>query len=120
MLVALNWTSQDRYDFWLGNFEKNQLRILNEEVGQVTCRMENKFTMCEALTIFNKKSIVLLIACIAKVILCFDINQATVYSTFTLMPSEWEVNSGAYIHWIVVIPFEKFPLWVTNMGYSKT
>ena len=26
------------------------------------------------------------------------------------MPSEWDENSGAYIHWMDVIPFEKFPL----------
>jgi len=42
------------------------------------------------------------------------------YSTFTLIPSEWEVNSGAYMHWMVVMPAEKSPLRLTLSGYSKT
>ena len=42
------------------------------------------------------------------------------YLTTTLTPSEWLANSGAYIHCIVVIPFEKSPLCVTLSGYSNT
>ncbi len=42
------------------------------------------------------------------------------YSTVTLIPSLCDVNSGAYIHCIVVMPLLKFPAWVTNIGYSKT
>ena len=30
------------------------------------------------------------------------------------MPSLWLVNSGAYIHWIVVTPLLKSPLWLTT------
>lgn len=42
------------------------------------------------------------------------------YSTLTRTPSEWLENSGAYMHWSVVIPFEKSPRWLTTSGYSNT
>ena len=42
------------------------------------------------------------------------------YSTVTRIPSEWEVNSGAYMHWMVVMPLEKSPFWVANIVYSNT
>jgi len=45
---------------------------------------------------------------------------AIYYFTFTLMPSEWAVNSGAYIHCMDVIPFEKFPELFTLREYSNT
>jgi hypothetical protein len=44
----------------------------------------------------------------------------SLYSTTILTPSEWLANSGAYMHWMLVIPFEKVPLWVTFIGYSNT
>ena len=43
-----------------------------------------------------------------------------IYFTFTLTPSEWELNSGAYIHCIEVMPFEKSPVLVTLSEYSNT
>ena len=42
------------------------------------------------------------------------------YFTSILIPSLWLVNSGAYIHWMVVIPLLKLPLCCTLSGYSKT
>jgi hypothetical protein len=42
------------------------------------------------------------------------------HSTFTLIPSEWLANSGAYMHWMVVKPLEKSPFSETLSGYSKT
>ncbi len=35
-------------------------------------------------------------------------------------PSECAANSGAYIHWMVVMPLEKSPLWAARSGYSNT
>ena len=32
----------------------------------------------------------------------------------------WLLNSGAYIHWIVVMPLLKLPACVTKTGYSNT
>ena len=42
------------------------------------------------------------------------------YSTVTLIPSECALNSGAYRHWMDVIPLENSPFCVTFSGYSKT
>jgi len=42
------------------------------------------------------------------------------YSTFTRTPSECALNSGAYIHWMVVMPLEKSPVWEARSVYSKT
>ena len=36
------------------------------------------------------------------------------------MLSEWLLNSGAYMHWIVAMPVWYAPLWTTRMAYSKT
>jgi hypothetical protein len=48
------------------------------------------------------------------------LSLVTIYSTFTLIPSEWLENSGAYIHWMVVMPLEKSPFCETRKGYSNT
>ena len=42
------------------------------------------------------------------------------YFTFTRNPSLCAENSGAYMHCIVAMPFEKSPALVTNIGYSNT
>ena len=42
------------------------------------------------------------------------------YSAFIRMPSLWAENSGAYMHWNVVMPFEKSPAWLTRRSYSNT
>lgn len=40
--------------------------------------------------------------------------------TFTRTPCEWLVNSGAYMHCMLVMPLEKSPLWAARSGYSNT
>ncbi len=42
------------------------------------------------------------------------------YSTFTRTPFEWLVNSGAYMHCIVVMPLLISPRCDTTSGYSNT
>ena len=42
------------------------------------------------------------------------------YSTFILIPSLCDENSGAYMHCILVMPLLKLPVCVTNSGYSNT
>ena len=44
----------------------------------------------------------------------------TGYWTTSGMLSEWLLNSGAYMHWIVAMPVWYSPLWTTRVAYSKT
>ena len=42
------------------------------------------------------------------------------YSTLTSKLSEWLLNSGAYMHWMLAKPVWYFPLSCTRTEYSKT
>ena len=46
--------------------------------------------------------------------------KGLVYFTSRRIPWECEENSGAYMHWMLLIPLLKSPFWATRTGYSKT
>ena len=50
----------------------------------------------------------------------YEITPPVQGCTSTRIPSEWELNSGAYMHWMEAMPLENSPAWLTRRGYSKT